>query len=59
MPRRRGNEPLFLEPGLLHDIGMLEADLDALEATEYRFLFDPQSNGELGPESSILKSTAP
>jgi alkylation response protein AidB-like acyl-CoA dehydrogenase len=52
---RRGNEPLFLEPGLMADIGMLEADLDALEATEYRFLFDPQSNGELGPESSILK----
>ncbi len=52
---RRGNEPLFLEPGLMADIGMLEAELDALEATEYRFLFDPQSNGELGPESSILK----
>ncbi len=51
----RGNEPLFLEPGLLSDIAALEADLDALEATEYRFLFDPQSNGELGPESSILK----
>jgi alkylation response protein AidB-like acyl-CoA dehydrogenase len=51
----RGNEPLFLEPGLMADIGMIEAQLDALEATEYRFLFDPQSNGELGPESSILK----
>jgi len=51
----RGNEPLLLEPTLLKEIGEVEADLDALEATEYRFLFDPQSNGELGPESSILK----
>jgi alkylation response protein AidB-like acyl-CoA dehydrogenase len=51
----RGNEPLLLEPALLKDIAVVEADLDALEATEYLFLFDPQSNGELGPESSILK----
>ena len=51
----QGNEPLLLDPGLLNDIAVIEADLDALEATEYRFLFDPQSNGELGPESSILK----
>jgi alkylation response protein AidB-like acyl-CoA dehydrogenase len=52
---RRGNEPLLLEPALLHDMAAVEAELDAVEATEYRFLFDPQSNGELGPESSILK----
>ena len=52
---RCGNEPLLLEPTLFHDMAMLEAELDALEATEYRFLFDPQANGELGPESSILK----
>ena len=51
----RGNEPLLLEPTLMKEIAEVEADLDALEATEYRFLFDPQSNGELGPESSILK----
>ncbi len=51
----RGNEPLGRDPTLLADIAAVEADLDALEATEYRFLFDPQSNGELGPESSILK----
>ena len=51
----RGNEPLLLDPTLLKEIAEVEADLDALEATEYRFLFDPQSNGELGPESSILK----
>jgi alkylation response protein AidB-like acyl-CoA dehydrogenase len=51
----RGNEPLFLDPTLMAEIAAVEADLDALEATEYRFLFDPQSNGELGPESSILK----
>jgi len=52
---RRGNEPLLLEPGLLREMAAVESELDALEATEYRFLFDPQSNGELGPESSILK----
>ena len=52
---RRGNEPLILEPGLLREMAVVESELDALEATEYRFLFDPQSNGELGPESSILK----
>ncbi len=52
----RGNEPLYSDPTLLGDIAAVEADLDALEATEYRFLFDPQSNGELGPESSILKT---
>jgi len=52
---RCGNEPLLLEPTLLHDMATVEAELDALEATEYRFLFDPQANGELGPESSILK----
>jgi alkylation response protein AidB-like acyl-CoA dehydrogenase len=51
----RGNEPLFLDPTLLSEIASVEADLDALEATEYRYLFDPGSNGELGPESSILK----
>ena len=39
----------------MHDMATVEAELDALEAAEYRFLFDPQSNGELGPESSILK----
>ncbi|HZT19402.1 MAG TPA: acyl-CoA dehydrogenase family protein, partial [Dongiaceae bacterium] len=51
----RGNEPLILDPVLLSEIAAVEADLDALEATEYRFLFDAQSNGELGPEASILK----
>jgi len=51
----RGNEPLFLDSTLMAEIAAVEADLDALEATEYRFLFDPESNGELGPESSILK----
>ncbi len=52
---RHGNEPLLMEPVLLHDMATVEAELDAVEAAEYRFLFDPQSNGELGPESSILK----
>jgi hypothetical protein len=55
MAEVRGNEPLARDPTLLADIAAVESDLDALEATEYRFLFDPQSNGELGPESSILK----
>ena len=55
MAEVRGNEPLGRDPTLVADIAAVEADLEALEATEYRFLFDPQSNGELGPESSILK----
>ena len=50
MAEVRGNEPLGRGASLLADIAAVEADLDALEATEYRFLFDPQSNGELGPE---------
>jgi alkylation response protein AidB-like acyl-CoA dehydrogenase len=36
-------------------IMQIEAELLALEATEYRMLFDPGANGELGAESSILK----
>lgn len=34
---------------------MLDVELRALEATEYRMLFDPAANGELGSEASILK----
>jgi len=49
------NEPLSLDPTLVAELADLEADLDAVEATEHRFLFDPSSNGELGAESSILK----
>ena len=56
MSEVRGNEPLGRDPTLLADIAAVEADLDALEATEYRLLFDPQTNSELGPESSILKT---
>jgi alkylation response protein AidB-like acyl-CoA dehydrogenase len=56
MSELSGNEPLVRDATLLADIAAIEADLDALEATEYRFLFDPRSNGELGPESSILKT---
>jgi alkylation response protein AidB-like acyl-CoA dehydrogenase len=52
---RRGNQTLLDDPALAADIAAVEADLEALEATEYRYLFDPSSNGELGPESSILK----
>jgi alkylation response protein AidB-like acyl-CoA dehydrogenase len=52
---RRGNASLLDDPTLATDIAAVEADLEALEATEYRYLFDPSSNGELGPESSILK----
>lgn len=50
-----GGAPLIEDPYLLAELATLEADLDALEATEYRFLFDPSSNGELGAEASILK----
>lgn len=35
--------------------GRLEVGLHALEAAEYRMLFDPSMNGELGSEASILK----
>lgn len=47
--------PLIEDPCLLARLAVLEAELDALETTEYRFLFDPSSNGELGAEASILK----
>jgi alkylation response protein AidB-like acyl-CoA dehydrogenase len=50
-----GDAPLIEDPYLLAELAVLEAELDALEATEYRFLFDPSSNGELGAEASILK----
>ena len=50
-----GGVPLIEDPYLLAELAALEAELDALEATEYRFLFDPSSNGELGAEASILK----
>ncbi len=33
----------------------VEVGLAALEATEHRFLFDPDRGGELGAEASILK----
>lgn len=47
--------PLIEDPYLLAELAVLEAELNALEATEYRFLFDPSSSGELGAEASILK----
>src|SRR4029450_5661879 len=51
----RGNEPLLLERALLNDIAVVKADLEARGGMEERVLLAPQSNGELGPESSILK----
>jgi len=36
-------------------LARLDIELQALEATEYRMLFDPAANGELGSEASILK----
>lgn len=51
----KGGAPLIEDPHLLTELAVLEAELDALEAVEYRFLFDPSSNGELGAEASILK----
>ncbi|MFO1088035.1 MAG: acyl-CoA dehydrogenase family protein [Hyphomicrobiales bacterium] len=50
-----GGIPLIQDPYLLAELAVLEAELNALEATEYRFLFNPLSNGELGAEASILK----
>lgn len=49
--------PMLEDPVLLAQLAMIEAELDALEAAEYRFLFDPRQNGELGAEASILKIT--
>ena len=50
-----GGTPLIEDPYLLAELAVLEGELDALEATEYRFLFNPSWNGELGAEASILK----
>jgi alkylation response protein AidB-like acyl-CoA dehydrogenase len=50
-----GGTPLIEDPYLLTELAVLEGELDALEATEYRFLFNPSWNGELGAEASILK----
>jgi len=33
----------------------LDIEIQALEAAEYRMLFNPEANGELGSEASILK----
>ncbi len=43
------------DPHLAADLATVEGELRALEATEYGYLFDPKSYGELGAESSILK----
>ncbi|MSP82957.1 MAG: pimeloyl-CoA dehydrogenase large subunit [Alphaproteobacteria bacterium] len=50
-----GGAPVLADPYVARRIADIEVDLMALEATEYRFLFDPAHGGELGPEASILK----
>jgi len=47
--------PLISDPLFAAKIAEVETDLDSLEITEFRFLFDPEKKGELGPEASILK----
>jgi alkylation response protein AidB-like acyl-CoA dehydrogenase len=55
------SETAGAERSLIEDLAFsskivdVETDLDALEITEFRFLFDPDKKGELGPEASILK----
>jgi hypothetical protein len=46
---------LIADPVFASKIAEVETDLDTLEITEFRFLFDPEKKGELGPEASILK----
>ena len=50
-----GTEPLIADDVFANQIAEVEVTLAALEATEHRFLFDPDRGGELGAEASILK----
>ncbi|MGE3968919.1 MAG: acyl-CoA dehydrogenase family protein [Dongiaceae bacterium] len=50
-----GGAPLIEDPFFAGKIAELETELDALDITEFRFLFDPEKKGILGPEASILK----
>lgn len=50
-----GSSPLIEDDVFANQITELEVTLAALEATEHRFLFDPDRGGELGAEASILK----
>ena len=50
-----GGEPLIDDDVFATHIAEVEFKLAALEATEHRFLFDPDRGGELGAEASILK----
>ena len=48
--------PLIRDPDFAHKLSALEADLMALEFTELRILSREAKGGEIGAESSILKS---
>jgi alkylation response protein AidB-like acyl-CoA dehydrogenase len=50
-----GGPALLDDPYFAERIAEVEIELDALEATEFRMLFDPEKKGELGAEASILK----
>lgn len=50
-----GGRPLIEDPFFAAKIAEVETELDSLEITEFRFLFDPNKKGILGPEASILK----
>jgi alkylation response protein AidB-like acyl-CoA dehydrogenase len=43
------------DPAVATCIAEIEIDLMALEATEYRMLFDPAAGGDMGAEASTLK----
>jgi len=46
---------LLDDPEVANRLAEIEIDLIALEATEYRMLFDPARGGEVGAEASTLK----
>ena len=50
-----GDTPLIDDEAFATQMTEVEVTLAALEATEHRFLFDPDRGGELGAEASILK----
>ena len=50
-----GSEPLIEDDVFANQIAEVEVTLAGLEATEHRFLFDPDRGGEFGAEASILK----
>jgi len=53
--RRRDGEPLLDDPLLASRIAQVEVELDALEITNLRVIFDAEQNRAPGPQASMLK----